>query len=851
MTTTAAPRIDQLTDAVSGLSTQLSIPAVNLTYRTATTTTGAPTAGVFYSSITGRAKMVDLSADLCPRMGIERIPVQQIMRVDGETGLAGEAVWKPVNDKFDQIRFVGNFSSVNSTGGQFILRSSGSSTDYVEITFYGTGLNIAALLGGTGYDMRVTTDGGTESGNITATNYSSVLNGRSYSVNTIINAVSGLSLGMHTVKIRFADAGSNGVYGFEILNEQFLTTTANTNSSTSLTSVASTTGLVVGMNITGTGIPANTTISGISGNTITMSAAATATATGVAVKFGTNTIKIAPGSSSINGAGRTLSAIDTEVYNSGFESGTLNARGGHVVIYQKADGAIGKAVTPTNPSSATLTSANHSNEEVIRTYSLREFGSARADDFSVVLSSSSRAFTLDDGTTTLVCFNADSFSGTGTDSLRLGTLNSFYTLTFIGTGLDIVTAEDPGTTTRDTLAVTIDGTLQGNLPTIASTISRTERIISGLPYGTHTVKVSLSSAGNGRTNFSRFIVYGPKKPTIPAGAVELADYFVMADYVQLSSLSGVANKEKISVGVLKKPSIREFAYSGTWTANLDVTNSEVGWRVYSNTASSYAEYTFFGTGIELRGSLSTVAGSQTISIDGSSNLSSYSTNFIYGSSGMTFTPATGIISGTSAANNSFSLKISNMPLGIHKIRIAYTSGDNTIINSVDVITPIHTHKNNGPFVVQNTLSVGSQGVNDSRKFGDQLPVARSVSQTYGISSSSTTTSSSAVPLIDMSTTVKSNGNPIKISYSAQLSSNTAASGFATIIYVNGVSQPIGQAYGIMNSTISKGITLTGTAIITLPAGYHKIDVYWVVGGGIASTLGSGTNYLTAEEMSII
>jgi hypothetical protein len=103
----------------------------------------------------------------------------------------------------------------------------------------------------------------------------------------------------------------------------------------------------------------------------------------------------------------------------------------------------------------------------------------------------------------------------------------------------------------------------------------------------------------------------------------------------------------------------------------------------------------------------------------------------------------------------------------------------------------------------------------------------------------------------MSTTVKSNGNPIKISYSAQLSSNTAASGFATIIYVNGVSQPIGQAYGIMNSTISKGITLTGTAIITLPAGYHKIDVYWVVGGGIVSTLGSGTNYLTAEEISII
>jgi hypothetical protein len=67
-----------------------------------------------FTTVVNRAKMVDLANDMSVRMGIDRIPVQQMMRVDGEAGPNGEVVWKPVNDKFDQIRFVGNFSSVNN-----------------------------------------------------------------------------------------------------------------------------------------------------------------------------------------------------------------------------------------------------------------------------------------------------------------------------------------------------------------------------------------------------------------------------------------------------------------------------------------------------------------------------------------------------------------------------------------------------------------------------------------------------------------------------------------------------------------------------------------------------------------
>jgi hypothetical protein len=64
-----------------------------------------------------------------------------------------------------------------------------------------------------------------------------------------------------------------------------IVTTANTNTSTSLTSVANTSGITVGMAVTGAGIPNGTTVSSISGTTVTLSAAATATAAGVQVAF--------------------------------------------------------------------------------------------------------------------------------------------------------------------------------------------------------------------------------------------------------------------------------------------------------------------------------------------------------------------------------------------------------------------------------------------------------------------------------------------------------------------------------------------------------------------------------------
>jgi hypothetical protein len=76
----------------------------------------------------------------------------------------------------------------------------------------------------------------------------------------------------------------------------FTTTGDLTITSTTIANVGSTANLVAGMGITGTGIPAATTVTAFTVNTITLSAAATASGTGVSLAIGytvTNTMSIA------------------------------------------------------------------------------------------------------------------------------------------------------------------------------------------------------------------------------------------------------------------------------------------------------------------------------------------------------------------------------------------------------------------------------------------------------------------------------------------------------------------------------------------------------------------------------
>ena len=130
-----------------------------------------------------------------------------------------------LNTGDSRIRFVGNgWQQVSALGGKIttVIRTL-TLNDYVEITFFGTDLNLLVFQDNTtGYDWRATVDGGTESGNLRPSNPSAVLQNNGQ-INIILPTASNLSPGIHTVRIRNASngGGTDGftIYGCEIVNE--------------------------------------------------------------------------------------------------------------------------------------------------------------------------------------------------------------------------------------------------------------------------------------------------------------------------------------------------------------------------------------------------------------------------------------------------------------------------------------------------------------------------------------------------------------------------------------------------------------------------------------------------------
>ena len=589
-----------------------------------------------YTTIQNRAKV---TRSLKAVAGVERIMVRSANKLNTEYGPNGESVYEADN-KDARIRFVGSgWAGSTSTNGT--RATSGTVGDYVEITFYGTGLNFITWIGsGTG-TVVVSIDGGADGSGIFPT-ASSVLAARNYSTNQIINIAGSpipLTLGWHTVRIKLTVlAGGLDVYGFEVLNQR--------------------TDLAV---YSGTGI-----------------------ADGKAVG---------------------LSALTSST----FKDGIVGTRGGRVVKY--IDGSeLKSAAQEVDSSSKYLTLADHTNEEIARRISTLEFGAGRSDDFSTTSASKAAAFTLDDGTTTLV---ADAIINNNALSGISNVAANFFTLTFVGTGLDIIGA-DTATGSIDSTSISVDGGSTQLLygPTSTTAASKIIKVVSGLPYGTHTIKFSRSAAGTARTFWSDFIIYQPKKPSIPDGCLEVADHCVMADYVASSS----ASAGSVGSGVMRKMATRENTYAGTFAITSDST-FECGFNINSATATNYTEYTFFGTGIVFSGSNAAATLNGTVTIDGSSNLSSFTTSFVQTLSGATFTASTGALGGTSTTNNRWKASISGLTLGKHTIRITLNAASTIYFDCFDVITPIHINSSDlktGSLSLKSYDKITSSTVNNTK-----------------------------------------------------------------------------------------------------------------------------------------
>lgn len=106
------------------------------------------------------------------------------------------------------------------------------------------------------------------------------------------------SVGASSINLTFpttsAVVGTFEAYGVPVAG----TIKGDTHTNTTVDNLTFTASIAIGQNISGSGIPANTTIANIVGTTITLSQAATATATGVTLTIGGNVIKMSAAAAS-------------------------------------------------------------------------------------------------------------------------------------------------------------------------------------------------------------------------------------------------------------------------------------------------------------------------------------------------------------------------------------------------------------------------------------------------------------------------------------------------------------------------------------------------------------------------
>jgi hypothetical protein len=610
-----------------------------------------------FTTITNRALV---TRSLKAIAGVERIMTKSVNLLQNEFGSNGQTVFE-LDTKDSRVRFVGDWRSTSTTNGSKILSSTTFNiTDFVEVTFYGTGLNMLTLYDGTVQNTMYSVDGGADVSNIHPATNSAILSARNYNPNQVVSVVSGLTLGWHTVKLRNNSATvDTHVSGFEILNQR----------------------------------------------------------TDLAVYSGAGVS---------NGSVQGLSTLA----NNAFSAGVSGTRGARVVKYIQG-GVLSQVVQEVDATSKYLTLADHTNEEVLRRINFREFGCNRADDFSTLAAvNGDRTSLLDDGTTVLRGNNVTVNSATNGVAINTNASNSNLTIVFVGTGLDIIwTPDTTGTNAVNSHEVIIDGVTVGGWDTTGTTqVFLTKKIASGLPYGTHVIKVLRNSPAVFSLNITDFIIYQPKKPSIPTGALECADYNVVANFVAPAANIGT-NYDIIPQGVIKRMNSREYTYvNGTggtvdWNISISVGVGALyqGWQIYTN-RTGYYELPIWGTGFNykfftattgstdckviLNGSLLTTANFPTASVS------------VVGGSG-TFSLATGVFNTVNASTvHGNSLVVTGLPLGRYTVRFhQQTAGANTQIygSEFEVITPIHIN--------EPSLKIGSQSLKSVTKFSPEKSVS--------------------------------------------------------------------------------------------------------------------------------
>lgn len=405
-----------------------------------------------------------------------------------------------------------------------------------------------------------------------------------------------------------------------------------------------------------------------------------------------------------NGFEKTVAEIITAEGTSAYNAGVSGTRGARVIKYLSGN-AISQVVQEVEASASYLVNADHTNEEMYSKIEVDSMGVNIGDDFKDGSATTvDRRFISDDGGTCLVGDDVLK-AANNTTGWQLVAAGDSLRFEFYGTGLDIYTY-GAGNESGGTIDVYIDSNAApiGSLQLGVSGFFRLEKIVSGLPCGWHVVQFLASAGLTSYTHFIQFRAYRPKKPVVPATAIPLIDYDVLADHSAVTDADNI----NISQGIIRESFIKYAQYAGTGWAISGFAETTCSYASISSTTNgdSVKKY-FYGTGFELRYQGNTNrSASVSLSLNGSSDFSSYTIS-TWGA-GTGFTAGTGVLDQAAGANTpGCGLSVSGLPLGFYTLVQTNNTTDVFQLEAIDIITPIY-HPGG--------RELGGTSYNDIRKF---------------------------------------------------------------------------------------------------------------------------------------
>ena len=643
-------------------------------YGTPQTQSGGDGHSYYYTDIKGSKPIKD------PRIGAhfgsQRHKFKSLQLLEQETATEGENVYSV--DGREWMRTKGDKWVVNyNINGNFIENSTASLTTddhFIEIVGYFNDANLLHWLSGTANNVfGVAVNGGTRESNTFALHTASPLKDRAVDPASLLNLTFNATptLGINTLRISNTNGAYVSAYGIELIAQD----TSNRNN----IQIPSQNVVSHGKKFTVSGTPHYNPFNNQS--------------IGDTTSHGKNTVGWTTYDSTLD----TTTSLGLDAWvDSGNYYRPVN--GGRVVKWVDSSGNIKTSVNMIPPSAKAIGShsgnsgphqtawtstyqpvlssgsIDHSLSEVAKTVHVREVGNGNGGnggeggnykDASMLWSTERDiAYVMDDGLSSFVASGVK-----GDENIYRNDTATYHYHTFIGTGISL------------------------KLHWGGTNINIVE-IAQNLPYGTHILKhdandsdsntmdftldgVSLKTGhGLGNTpSYGEITYFQPKRPPIPEDACVLADYMLMADWVNSDSGAvGTIPKGARAVSPSRElyynsDGALDHFYSGNYSSGWFFSDSGTD----STANANFAELPVFGTRFHVIG----------YDIDGNDS-SGRSQLYVDGSIVDT--------DGTSGGNHNTYLRTTNPTtnLGVHKFRIANKAGGRISFGNFFVDSPIHT-----------------------------------------------------------------------------------------------------------------------------------------------------------------